>query len=409
VSTSNDSTRSDLSEARRKVSRRFTIISSCSDLWGGSEELWSAAACALIESGHNVSCFKTGVDATRPSVRQLKSFSCTVRNLRWRNRAPVLIKYAHVLPLAMHLSVRRPDLVIISQGDNYDGLYLGYLCKKLRIPYTLICQKASDYLWPEDKLRGYKGAVFVGAVRCFFVSEHNRRLTEEQYGITLKNAMVVRNPYMVRVAEPLSWPASDDDKLKLACVARLYVLDKGQDILLRVLARNKWKERKLHVSFFGQGVNHESLEFLAARLGIENVSFEGHTSDVIGIWKNHHALILGSRAEGMPLALVEAMMCGRPGIVTNVGGNAELIEDRVTGFLAGPVEESLDAALEDAWIRRHELREMGQLASTRIRELISANPAQEFAYRLVQIADELAQTRPKVRSHSGVSDSKSST
>jgi len=194
----------------------------------------------------------------------------------------------------------------------------------------------------------------------------------------------------------------------LLCVGRLAPY-KGQDILLRVLARNKWKERKLHVSFFGQGVNHESLEFLAARLGIENVSFEGHTSDVIGIWKNHHALILGSRAEGMPLALVEAMMCGRPGIVTNVGGNAELIEDRVTGFLAGPVEESLDAALEDAWIRRHELREMGQLASTRIRELISANPAQEFAYRLVQIADELAQTRPKVRSHSGVSDSKSST
>ena len=52
---------------------------------------------------------------------------------------------------------------------------------------------------------------------------------------------------------------------------------------------------------------------------------------------------------------------------------------------------------------------MGQLASTRIRELISANPAQEFAYRLVQIADELAQARPKVPSHAGVSDSESST
>jgi glycosyltransferase involved in cell wall biosynthesis len=310
----------------------------------------------------------------------------------------------------MHLSTRRPDLVIISQGDNYDGLYLGYLCRKLRIPYTLISQKASDYFWPEDKLRSYKRAVFEGAVRCFFVSEHNWRLTEDQYGVTLKNADVVKNPYMVRTDQPLPWPASDDDGLRLACVARLHLLDKGQDILLRVLARNKWKERKLHVSFFGQGVNRESLEFLAAKLGIQNVSFEGQTSEVISIWRNHHALILASRAEGMPLALVEAMMCGRPGIVTKVGGNAEIVEDRVTGFLAAPVEDSLDAALEDVWARRHELREMGRLAAIRIRELVSPNPAQEFAYMLMEIADELAEARARrrVRSHIGVSDPKSS-
>jgi glycosyltransferase involved in cell wall biosynthesis len=370
--------------------RRFTIISSCSDLWGGSEELWSAAACALLERGHNVTCFKSGVDATHPRVRQLNSLSCRVHNLRRRNRAPVLLKYAHVLPLAMHLARRRPDLVIISQGDNYDGLYLGYLCRKLKLPYTLICQKASDYSWPEDKLRAQKGQVFTDAVKCFFVSEHNRRLTEDQYGVTLKNAIVVTNPYMVDVTEPLPWPTSDDGTLRLACVARLYLLDKGQDILLRVLARDKWKERKLHVSFFGEGVNRESLKFLAAKLSIQNVSFEGHTNDVAGVWRNHHALILASRAEGLPLALVEAMMCGRPGIVTTVGGNAELVEDRVTGFLAAPVEDSLDAALEHAWAQRHELHEMGRLAASRVRELIPPNPAEEFTHLLLNIANELA-------------------
>lgn len=398
---SKNSTSRDLTQAR------FTIISTCSDLWGGSEELWSAAACALLERGHNVSCFKSGVDATHPNIRRLKSLSCTVRNLRRRNRAPVLLKYAHVLPLATHLARRRPDLVIISQGDNYDGLYLGYLCRKLKIPYTLICQKASDYSWPEDKLRGCKGQVFTDAVKCFFVSEHNRRLTEDQYGVTLKNAIVVTNPYMVSVTEPLPWPASDDATLRLACVARLYLLDKGQDILLRVLARNKWKERELHVSFFGEGVNRESLEFLAAKLGTQNVSFEGHTNDVVGIWKNHHALILASRAEGMPLALVEAMMCGRPGIVTTVGGNAELVEDRVTGFLAAPGEDSLDAALEDAWAQRHKLHEMGRLAASKVRELIPPNPAEEFAQMLLNIADELANAKAGRRVRDPIADPES--
>lgn len=97
-------------------------------------------------------------------------------------------------------------------------------------------------------------------------------------------------------------------------------------------------------------------------------------------------MILPSRAEGLPLSLVEAMMCGRPAIVTNVGGNAEVIEDRVTGFLAAPAEDDIDAALDAAWERRHELREMGLLAASRIRELVPPNPAELFADMLLEIA-----------------------
>ncbi len=79
-------------------------------------------------------------------------------------------------------------------------------------------------------------------------------------------------------------------------------------------------------------------------------------------------------------------MCGRPAVVTKVGGSAEVVEDGVTGFLAAPDEESIDAALEEAWARRGELREMGELAAQKIRELVPANPAEEFAGLLLDIA-----------------------
>jgi glycosyltransferase involved in cell wall biosynthesis len=160
-----------------------------------------------------------------------------------------------------------------------------------------------------------------------------------------------------------------------------------------VLAREKWRGRSLHVSFFGRGVNREGLESLASRLGVRNISFEGQTEDVPGIWKNHHALILPSRAEGLPLALVEAMMCGRPAVVTNVGGNAEVVGDRVTGFLAAPDEGSLDAALEEAWSRRGELSEMGRRAAVTIREMVPPDPAKDFADALVEIAGALAEAK----------------
>ena len=376
--------------ARVSPPRRFAVVSTCPEPWGGSEELWSGAAAALAERGHRVSAFKTVVDESHPTVRRLKALSCPVRDLRQPPGVPRrLVTLSHLVTVGAHLKSRRPDLVVVSQGDNYDGLHFGHLCRRLGLPYTLISQKATDHFWPIDRMRKFRRGVFQSAARCFFVSQHNRGLTEDQIGATLTNAAVVRNPYLVGAGEPLPWPGGEDDRLRLACVARLYLLDKGQDILLRVLAREKWKGRRLHVSFFGRGVNREGLVELAARLGVRNVSFEGQTDDVPGIWKTHHALVLPSRSEGLPLSLVEAMMCGRPAVVTKVGGNAEVVEDRVTGFLAAPAEDSIDAALEEAWARRGELRAMGRLAASRIRELVPSNPAEEFADALLEVAGAL--------------------
>ena len=69
-------------------------------------------------------------------------------------------------------------------------------------------------------------------------------------------------------------------------------------------------------------------------MGLEKVTYGGFTEDVESIWASHHALVLPSRSEGLPLVVVEAMLCGRPAIVTDVAGNAELIQDGVSGFVA---------------------------------------------------------------------------
>ena len=207
----------------------FTLISTCPEPWGGSEELWSGAAATLATRGHRVSAFKTALDESHPTVRRLKSLSCRVRGLPRLPLPQPLVTRSHLLKVAAHLTKRRPDLVVISQGDNYDGLHFGYLCRRLRLPYTLISQKATDHFWPPDVSRKYRRETYAAAARCFFVSEHNRRLTEDQNGATLKNAAVVRNPYLVPHEGPLAWPGGEQESLRLACVARLFLLDKGQD------------------------------------------------------------------------------------------------------------------------------------------------------------------------------------
>ena len=74
----------------------------------------------------------------------------------------------------------------------------------------------------------------------------------------------------------------------------------------------------------------------------------------------NHLLVLPSRAEGTPLALVEAMLCGRPAVITDVGGNAEWIADGRTGFVAEAASaRSFGATLERAWLARADWQKMG--------------------------------------------------
>ena len=96
-------------------------------------------------------------------------------------------------------------------------------------------------------------------------------------------------------------------------------------------------------------------------------------------------LVLPSRAEGLPLALVEAMLCARPAVVTDVGGNAELCVDGETGFVAAaPAVSLLEQTLERAWNHRHEWQSMGTAARTRAERLIPIDPIGDFCREILK-------------------------
>ena len=92
---------------------------------------------------------------------------------------------------------------------------------------------------------------------------------------------------------------------------------------------------------------------MAKELDLPHIEFAGFVEDIEQLWTRHHALVLPSRFEGMPLSLVEAMLCGRPSIVTDVAGHRELVRDNVNGFLAkAPTVELLNEAMNRAWENR---------------------------------------------------------
>jgi glycosyltransferase involved in cell wall biosynthesis len=212
-------------------------------------------------------------------------------------------------------------------------------------------------------------------------------LAEKQLGCKIENASVVRNPFNIDYYPAIDWPTSAPETIHFANVARLDFASKGQDVLLETFATETWRARSWRLRLYGSGPQKDVVSRLAHRLNIvDRVSFPGFQS-VDTIWASNHVLVMPSRSEGLPLAVVEAMLCARPIVATNVGGHAEVTEDGVTGFLAdAPTVASLGAALERCWERRNDLAAMGKAGAEKIRQLVPADPIKIFADEITRIA-----------------------
>ena len=374
--------------------RSFAFISS-NNVWGGSEELWSLTALVLARQGHAVSVLKPHINPDYPRLAALVALGAKVNDIhgsRWipRKLRSALLIFWPTAWLLMQFCVRvglrhRPDLIIISQGINFDGHSLANICWRMGLPFVLISQKAANMYWPSDNDRGKVQAMYMRARAALFVSRDNLRQTEEQLGCALPNAVVVRNPFQAAWAQRNDWP-DEANGYHFVCLARLDMREKGQDVLLRVLSMPKWRERPISVRFVGAGHNAKGLEQMAKYLNLTNVRYTGHTDQPSAVWDDCHGLILPSHCEGLPLSLVEAMLSARLAIVTDVGGAREVIEDGTTGFLAeAATVRHLDEAMERAWTRRTEWRAIGQAAATHIRTLVPADPPSTLASQLLEM------------------------
>ena len=364
--------------------------------WGGSEELWSRTALALSSEGLPVTASVLDQSPCHPRVVDLMARGIDVRPYHWTyplSRQPFR-RFASrrtgglVYAIDRVISAKHPSLVVVSDGGILPPVHSLELLAARKVPFVTISHANSVEWWPPDDVAARYRAVLRNAAACFFVSHANLRLTEEQIGCPIQRAEIVRNPVNVTVTTLPPWPTvPEKDGLRLACVGRLHPPSKGQDILLQVLARPEWKTRPWRLNLYGEGPMRQTLGRLADKLDLSaRVTFAGFVP-ADEIWTTNHALVMPSRYEGLPLAMVEAMLCGRPVIATDVAGHKEVVTDGVTGFLAdAPTVQCLSMALERFWQRRHEAAEMGAAGRRLIRQLMPSDPISEFSNKLKALA-----------------------
>lgn len=344
--------------------------------------------------GHAVACSVAKWDQQHPTIENLEA--CGVRvNLRAQQKSLMcrLAERVFSRKLASNIDFEtlrwiksfQPDLVVISQGGPWEGLPWMNACREAGHRYVVIVHAHDESWWPLDSWACDLRNGLEAAESVYFVSQANQRLMELQCGMELVNAEVISNPW--NVAHEFELPELDaDGVVSFACVGRLDPRAKGQDLVLQLMAMRKWKGRPIEVNFHGSGPYLNNLERMAKMCGAANVNFIGQTNDVRAIWEHHHGLLMASRYEGLPLAIVEAQLCGRIVVATDVAGISEHVRDGVDGFIAeAPTIRHLDAALERAWQMRSTWPMMGMAARERFKTVIPQDPVGDFVAKLCQL------------------------
>ncbi|MFF7722834.1 glycosyltransferase family 4 protein [Streptomyces luteogriseus] len=182
-------------------------------------------------------------------------------------------------------------------------------------------------------------------------------------------------------------PDGDPRAPLVVCVGRL-CRQKGQDVLLTAWESVLRRVSGARLVLVGDGPDHARLRALAPG----SVLFAGDVADVVPWYQAADLVVLPSRWEGMALAPLEAMACGRPVVVTDVGGARESLPPgllphclvpapapaalaaALTGLLLDP---PLRAALGDQGRRHvqstHDVRRTAQAVADVYRELLDAH------------------------------------
>lgn len=165
------------------------------------------------------------------------------------------------------------------------------------------------------------------AERAVCVSESVRRFYVEKRRFPPEPLVVIPNsvdvPDPATLERPVDYPSAPADRMRAISVGRLHP-QKGLDQGLRWIAAALDIGANLDLTIVGDGPERRRLEFAANQFSVaDRVRFVGWRDDVANWLAASDVLLLPSRWEGMPNALLEAFAAGLPAIASDVEGVAE--------------------------------------------------------------------------------------
>jgi colanic acid/amylovoran biosynthesis glycosyltransferase len=328
------------------------------------EEAIEAKGTRYIKSGQAVQIARALLETTlfQPSVvvRGLRAV-LSIKGLPLRKRAFWLLYLAEAILLGRWMSRRRLAHLHVHFGGPVASV--GMLTSiAWKIPYSLTIHGPEELLSVDAYHLREKiaQAAFVLCISDFCRSQLCQLTEPKDWSKFTVNRLGVDPVMLAPSSRPAETPTRrQESALELVCTGRL-VAAKGHHILIEALALLQERGIMLHTTLIGAGPQRESLQALVAERGLgESVVFTSALSHAATLEHVRRADIftLASFAEGIPVALMEAMSLGVPCVSTTIAGIPELIRSGQDGLLVAPANvnalaDALEALAVDPALRK---------------------------------------------------------
>jgi glycosyltransferase involved in cell wall biosynthesis len=159
----------------------------------------------------------------------------------------------------------------------------------------------------------------------------------------------------------------------IGTISRLVTI-KNQSMMINAYFNAKKHIPKLRLIIIGDGEKMKELQRLAKSLNIENdVIFTGFINNPQCYISLFEIFLLSSFSEGTSMTLLESMSLGKPCVVTDVGGNPEIIINEVTGKVVQNNNCDLfSQAIVDLMNNKEKIKQYGNDARDRYKSKFSA-------------------------------------
>lgn len=194
-----------------------------------------------------------------------------------------------------------------------------------------------------------------GAKKILTLSERTRQEIAQEFSVSLRDIEVVPNAIDSDVFTPA------DDKLAVrkslglpehdvlfGTVASLHSV-KNHKVIIRALALLTSRRVRPKAVFVGDGAAREELEKYAREQGVsDQIIFAGRRRPSVSWFQAFDVFVLASFWEGQALALLQAVSCGLPVLVSRVEGNIAVLGENHDGYFEPDDFEKLAQLLENS-------------------------------------------------------------
>lgn len=268
----------------------------------------------------------------------------------------------------------------IMAEEDYDIIHCntpvgGILTRMAAKPYR---KKGARVLYTAHGFHFYKGASKKNWLVYYPLEKSMARLTDDLITITREDYQLatakrfntkVRHVHGVGVnngkyrilpeaeRKALREEQHCDDKFVLLCTGELNA-NKNQTTVIKAMPAILAKHPDTLLWLAGNGPMHDELENLIVSMGLqEQIKMLGYRTDLEKYVNMSDLIISASFREGLPLNIMEAMICGKAVVASNNRGHRELVAEGETGYLIDPADSAEFADKVNELIEDDALRE----------------------------------------------------